>query len=47
MLVIAEFTFGGREVITKEVTQTGTGARVFVPKDFLRKEIAISRFDKD
>jgi putative transposon-encoded protein len=47
MLVMAEFTFEGREVITKEVTKTGTGAHVFVPKDWLGEEVAIIRLDTD
>lgn len=44
---MAEFTFHGKEAITKEVTKTGTGAHVFVPKEWLGEEVAIIRLDQD
>ena len=47
MVVMAEFTFQGKEAITKGVTKTGTGAHVFVPKDWLGEEVAIIRLDQD
>ena len=46
-VVMAEFTFQGKEAITKEVTKTGTGAHVFVPKDWMGEEVAIIRLDQD
>jgi len=46
-VVMAEFTFQGKEAITKEVTKTGTGAHVFVPKDWISEEVAIIRLDQD
>jgi putative transposon-encoded protein len=44
---MAEFTFHGEEAITKEVTKTGTGAHVFVPKEWLGEEVAIIRLSQD
>lgn len=44
---MAEFTFHGEEAITKGVTKTGTGAHVFVPKEWLGEEVAIIRLSHD
>ena len=44
---MAEFTFQGEEAITKDVTKTGTGAHVFVPKEWLGEEVAIIRLSQD
>ena len=43
---MAEFTFHGKEAITKEVAKTGTGAHVFVPKEWLGEEVAIIRLEQ-
>ena len=44
---MAEFTFQGEEAITKEVTKTGTGAHVFVPKEWRGEEVAVIRLCQD
>lgn len=47
MQVMAEFTFQGKEAIRKEVTKTGTGAHVFVPREWLGEEVAIIRLEQE
>lgn len=47
MSVMAQFTFEGKEALTKQVKKTGTGAHVFVPKDWLGEQVAIVRLDQD
>lgn len=43
---MVEFTAQGEEMIEKEATETGSGAHVYVPKDWAGCTLKIIRVDK-